>query len=818
MISTTSLAKSILTTSESSSARPLLINMSSQKIEHHHSPPSVTLIKSNQRYEFSSIDKIDASLSRHQTLTSPNDRDLSSSCSSASSTSSSSSAFEKDDDLGLACNSKQHTSMPSSEIDLVLDQSSSSNHKHFHSDCCSSNHLNLLSDNNLNTNSKSNSNNNEYNYNSTMTATSKSSTSSTVLMQTNFLSSINNKNESTLLKNINNNNNNTFTNNFNDNNKLYLPQREKFNIKHLSHHPPTPTSSSSSPLLTSKKNVEKKNLDKQITNDIIIIKPCDENVSKNLKLISAQTNSNSIRSEHFSSSSSSPTNSSEPIFTLDSKLSRDRSASNSLVEEKFLVGDDLNDTSDVDEDLVGLGARVEDNNNNNNSRNEHLFTPDSLESSCSSCLSETTPDEIDINNYSSGSILEPTSFINYLNSSNEANYFNGINKPVAAKTVNNSDTSLILEKIKKINQLQEKINDINNKIKHIDMNNAQPASAIANTNPNYYSLHQDVSFKELMFEDQEKSAQVEVKNSTNENNNNGIHYYINPKYCDDDDEEEDSFNQQYNQLISKRTSLDDHSDETNHYNCDDSPDNSERHRSLNNKTRLGIRKNELNDDDDDDFNDDAISCESDENYEQIDRPKSNNDDGEYFDDSEYLDSNKNDGNTLYSSRNVRFVNKHNLIENEMEDENVNCRYLDEEDEDLLEDEDEDEDDLLFNSSRFLNGSNGSYKQAQPIQKKYASTGFLFHRFGGYLAPIDEVSEEQVSGCANGAAASSTVTTTDIVNKEEATLLSDTSKLNNENTQSDTSGFASNNISIKGSTSCFNLSLSIKSSKFPFWIN
>jgi hypothetical protein len=881
MIST-SLPKSIVTTSSettttttttTSNARPLLLNKpsqikSEQQLQTLHLTQSVTLIKSNQRqvdpigkYDFDMFNTTSSNGNNlssikndtHQTLASPSDRDLSSSCSSASSTSSSSSssssAFDKEDEIASSTRTASiaHSSTPN-QNQLIF----------YHSDCSNNNNnnknksnLNLLSENNLNLTA------NEYNYNSSKSlplkkksTTMTSSSSTSVLMQTTNLTLSNKK--STPLKNNNKNNinfnNTTFTNNFNDNNhnKLYLPERGETstNIHHqhsISTPQPQPLSSlTSSSLLLASKNFEKH----IISNDI---KPCVEeeeetNVdnSKKLILISTQINTsnknthtqNKETSFSLSSTSSSPINYSDHLLTPDSKQ---RSTSNSLgeeeEEEKFL---DACATSDVDEDLAGLdelgGAQRGENN--------RLFTPDSLESSCSSCLSETTPDDVEIDTYSSGSSsnnknnrLEPASFISYLNNVNEENYFNGINKPIAAKTTTtptptpippHNDTSIILEKIKKINQLQEKINDINNKIKHIDMNasisnvNATPSPKTSGSNHtvnDYYSLHQDVSFRGLMFDDEE------VKKSANESENSGIHYYINPKYCDEEEEDEDDDEEdEFNQLSKNQT----HS-----YNSDNRSDSSERHRNLNNKTRLGIRSNDNNhcDDDEleggrgvngDDFNDDVISCESGENYDtnetemdESSHPTKSRIDDEYFDDVDYLDcNNKNDDeNILYSSRNIRFVNKRNIVNEDNEDDddvNVNCGLLDDEDDDILEDEDDDEDDLLFNSSGFLNGSNGGFKQAKPIHKKYASTGFLFHRFGGYLAPIDEDTEEQVSSSGN--------TTTQNVNKDDLTPMNEMSNLNNDNSDIDMVGFPSNNISTKGSASCFNLTLANISSK------
>ena len=81
-----------------------------------------------------------------------------------------------------------------------------------------------------------------------------------------------------------------------------------------------------------------------------------------------------------------------------------------------------------------------------------------------------------------------------------------------------------------------------------------------------------------------------TKKNANESDNSDIHYYINPKYCDEEEEDDED---EFNQLNKNQT----HS-----YNSDNRLDSSERHRNLNNKTRLGIRSNDNNhhhrDDDD----------------------------------------------------------------------------------------------------------------------------------------------------------------------------------------------------------------------------
>ncbi len=160
-------------------------------------------------------------------------------------------------------------------------------------------------------------------------------------------------------------------------------------------------------------------------------------------------------------------------------------------------------------------------------------------------------------------------------------------------TLKDTDSSLIMEKIKKINQLQEKIDDISDKIKQIDMSGDESPT---------------------------------------------LRYYINPKYCEDDEEIE----------------MDDSENDELDNSC-----LSERFRSMNNQTAFGMVK---------------------------------------------------------SGQKMDFVD-------DEDEENEDEFY--EEDE-----EDDEDDDLIY-----------GYKQAQPVGKKYASTGFLCHRFGGYLAPIEESQDE-----------------------------------------------------------------------------
>ena len=121
------------------------------------------------------------------------------------------------------------------------------------------------------------------------------------------------------------------------------------------------------------------------------------------------------------------------------------------------------------------------------------------------------------------------------------------------------------------------------------------------------------------------------------------------------------------------------------------------------------------------------------------------------------------------------------------------------DDDLIEDNEEDDDeddDVLFNTNRFLNGVS-YFKQAQPVHKKYASTGFLFNR---YLAPIEESLEETVNTQQNFNENEFSDNRNNY-NKYESSIADDnvlnkTKYLNSSNLDQ--------NTSLKGSTSCFDL--------------
>ena len=118
---------------------------------------------------------------------------------------------------------------------------------------------------------------------------------------------------------------------------------------------------------------------------------------------------------------------------------------------------------------------------------------------------------------------------------------------------------------------------------------------------------------------------------------------------------------------------------------------------------------------------------------------------------------------------------------EMEEEEI----MDDDDDDA--DDDDDEDDVIYDAKT-------GYKRAQPVlHKKFASTGFLFHRFGGALAPIEEQPEEMAAAVATITPTTNTTTTASSVSSSP---VSQTSEI--------MTSIMSNNVSVKGSTSCFSL--------------
>jgi len=257
-------------------------------------------------------------------------------------------------------------------------------------------------------------------------------------------------------------------------------------------------------------------------------------------------------------------------------------------------------------------------------RSEIVYTPDSLESFIQSSNSSSFSNLKDFEDLVAAPATAETdqlfrcTALADLEADQEIELIN--NETLAAgldtaSTDHPSETALILDKIKKISQLQEKINDINSKIKRIDMSDGGSAP--------------------------------------------DLRYYINPRYCGDDEEEEEE----------PRIEIEESDEEED--KC-----LGEGFRAANNQTAFGIRP-----------------VEEEENEET-------------------------DVFVVKSSRRKEF------FEEEEDDE-----FYDD-------DDDEDEDDLVFGD-----GYTSQYKQALPVGKKYASTGFLCHRFGGYLAPIEESQDE-----------------------------------------------------------------------------
>ena len=354
--------------------------------------------------------------------------------------------------------------------------------------------------------------------------------------------------------------------------------------------------------------------------------------------------------------------------------------------------------------------------------------------------------------------------------------------PVVAQTQSQklTDPVSIIEKIQKLNQLREKITDINNKIKSVDMNSinthnnnnnnnnnntsnsntngtskklgANPNNYLTNNNQtdkkemnkNYYCLHQDIlsSFADEIEESNDGLAKNKPYDKRSDESDEGgndefsgpvIRYYVNPKYSDNDEDDDcvDDVHDDYqvksnNQNLKNNQNLnefyeDEYEESQNkHYLikikngglCKGSK--SQDYRQMNNKTRLEVRQNLRGNPDE---------LRNDENSDEDE------------------------------------------VEEEEEEE--------EDDEDQEEDEEDDEDDdeeLQFNNILV----NGYFRQAQPMQKKYASTGFLFNRFGGYLAPIEESAEESL-----------------YIPNQSSHIINFT----NSNT---------NKVSMKGSASCFNL--------------
>lgn len=293
-----------------------------------------------------------------------------------------------------------------------------------------------------------------------------------------------------------------------------------------------------------------------------------------------------------------------------------------------------------------------------------------------------------------------------------------------------SDTSLILEKIKKINQLQEKINDINNKIKSIDMSDKTQNTETKSSTRNYYMLHSE-SPDEIAEQQAAapKSPTISKILETTDCDTNSIRYYINPKYCGDDDlSDEESKRQQYEDNVCGDSlseadvddvveDVDDEEEQSEDYDNNQTyMRNLEKfnqragddYRSANNQTRLGLRAKTVEEKNNEIF--ENISYNVYRNSLRGGPTADENDDNEnrYF-----VEDDIGKTEELYDSFN--------------------------EEREFYSEEGEEDDDFFHNGSYVINGT--FYKQAQPVHKKFASTGFLCNRFGSFLAPIEESQDE-----------------------------------------------------------------------------
>ena len=389
-------------------------------------------------------------------------------------------------------------------------------------------------------------------------------------------------------------------------------------------------------------------------------------------------------------------------------------------------------------------------------RSEHLFTPDSLESSCSisSSLSDLSAkllpnnqqeEEEDDQHYfesspqqqatqlSAQSIEEDLKADAEICQINHESTGGGDVPPLVTKPA--SETSLILDKIKRINQLQEKINDINNKIKSIDMsshsaigNSTQARLIGSGINPSYYCLQKHEPYEEEEEEEEMDEVVKQQATSTIElTDEDSIRHFVNPKYCGDDDEEED---EDEDEALSRE---DPRQAEYNQHKQD--------YRSLHNQTRMCIRKQgfqEANQKIFENLNHNLVYGGNSSGCRRLededDDEEEEEDDNE--DEEEHLKYIKNCYTNEFGEHDYIEYRHGKLVD---EDDRVGDELDDDEDDESFEDDDEDED--MFHNGGYVGGGGGVYKQAQPVHKKYASTGFLFHRFGGYLAPIEECQEE-----------------------------------------------------------------------------
>ena len=387
-------------------------------------------------------------------------------------------------------------------------------------------------------------------------------------------------------------------------------------------------------------------------------------------------------------------------------------------------------------------------------RSEHLFTPDSLESSCSisSSLSDLSTkllpnnqqqeeDEDDQQYFVQQATQLPAQSIEEdLKADAEICQINhestggGDEQPaLLLVTKPASETSLILDKIKRINQLQEKINDINNKIKSIDMTSHSAIGSSTQTrligsgiNPSYYCLQKHEPYEEEEEEEEEEVMKHQAASTGELIDEDSIGHFVNPKYCGDDDEEDED--DDLSQEDPRQTEYNQHKQD---------------YRSLHNQTRMCIRKQGFQEANNNNNNQIFENLNHNLMYGNSSQCRRLDDDE---DDDEEEDDNENEEQHLKYMKNcyTNEFGEHDYIEYRHgklidEDDRVGDELDDDEDDESFEDEDEDED--MFHNGGYGRAGGGVYKQAQPVHKKYASTGFLFHRFGGYLAPIEECQEE-----------------------------------------------------------------------------
>lgn len=388
-------------------------------------------------------------------------------------------------------------------------------------------------------------------------------------------------------------------------------------------------------------------------------------------------------------------------------------------------------SSESEEELKPL-----DTKNSNTNRNEIVYTPDSLESSSSTSSSlSNLYDNKALTNFPA---LQPASRqvigndIDDLEADEEIQQINNKSKEsqnaqqaLATTTESSkiSDTSLILEKIKKINQLQEKINDINNKIKSIDMSDKTQNSETHSSNRNYYMLHAESP----EIADQQAASKSPTSSKILDTDDNSIRYYINPKYCGDDDlSDEESKRQQYEENVSGDSlseadvddvveDVDDEEEREDYDNNQTYMRNLEKfnqragddYRSANNQTRLGVRAKTVEEKNNEIFENISHTVYR-NSLRGAPAANENDNDNRYF-----VEDGIGKTEELYDSFN--------------------------EDQEFYGEEEEEDDDFFLNGSYVINGT--FYKQAQPVHKKFASTGFLCNRFGSFLAPIEESQDE-----------------------------------------------------------------------------